>query len=170
MNYLAYQNRDILFSLSIKTGQSQSDIFDVAFLSTEVVACASNESAEQQKNVTFQPNKTTATQSKILRRASFRSSRSHQTFRQRKHALPVKFIVSHKKETLVQFSTGFLQSVESLTIVKKTNRYSSTNFLLQLQRVFYSSNLVRLLLRCSRQLRKQLRSELLSNYEEPHWN
>jgi len=62
MNYLAYQNRDILFSLSIKSGQSQSDIFDVAFLSKEVVACASNESAEQQKNVTFQPNETTATQ------------------------------------------------------------------------------------------------------------
>jgi len=101
---------------------------------------------------------------------SFGSSRSHQTFRQRKHALPVKFIVSHKKETLIQSSMGFLQSVESLTIVKKTNRYSSTNFLLQLQRGFYSSNLVRLLLRCSRQLHKQLRSELLSNYEEPHWN
>ena len=108
--------------------------------------------------------------SKILRRASFRSSRSHQILRQRKHALPVKFIVSHKKETLIQSSTGFLQSAESLTIIKKTNRYSSTNFLLQLQRVFYSSNLVGLLLRCSRQLRKQLRSELLSNYEEPHWN
>jgi len=108
--------------------------------------------------------------SKILRRASFRSSRSHQILRQRNHVLPVKFIVSHKKETLIQSSTGFLQSAESLTIIKKTNRYSSTNFLLQLQRGFYSSNLVRLLLRCSRQLRKQLRSELLGNYEESNWN
>ena len=107
MNNLANQNRDILFSLSIKTGQSQSDIFDVAFLSTEVVACASNESAEQQKNVTFQPNETTATQSKILRRASFRSSRSHQILRQRKHALPVKFIVSHKKGTLFSLERVF---------------------------------------------------------------
>jgi len=61
MNNLAYQNRDILFSLSIKSGHSQSDIFDVAFLSKEVVVCASNESAKQQKNVTFQPNETTAT-------------------------------------------------------------------------------------------------------------